>query len=132
MVTLLWTNHYFATYTYLIWSALSYAQIDSRRIPWRKPSPTPLPLQQKWAMVTKSSEDKQFCHQMITFSEEKKYSSPNIIKILKLVTKSIFRHQRCTDWWQNIYFVTIGHEKKANLGWRNIRVTKDLTEVTKF
>ena len=40
-------------------------------------------LQQKWAMVTKSSEDKQFHHQMITFSEEKKNSSPNIIKNLK-------------------------------------------------
>ena len=63
-------------------------------------------LQQKWAMVTKSSENKQFHHQMITFSEEKKNSSPNIIKILKLVTKSIFRHQRCTNWWQNQYFVT--------------------------
>ena len=37
-------------------------------------------------MVTKSSEDKQFRHQMITFSEEKKNSSPNIIKNLKLVT----------------------------------------------
>ena len=49
-------------------------------------------------MVTKSSEDKQLRHQMITFSEEKKNSSPNIIKILKLVTKSIFRHQRCTNW----------------------------------
>ena len=55
-------------------------------------------LQQTWAMVMKSSEDKQFHHQMITFSEEKKNSSPNIIKILKLVTKSIFRHQRCTNW----------------------------------
>ena len=55
-------------------------------------------LQQKWAMVTKSSEDKQFRHQMITFSEEKKNSSPNIIKILKLVMQSIFHHQRCTNW----------------------------------
>ena len=55
-------------------------------------------LQQKWAMVMKSSEDKQFRHQMLTFSEEKKNLSPNIIKILKLVTKSIFRHQRCTNW----------------------------------
>ena len=36
-------------------------------------------------MVTKSSEDKQFHHQMITFSEEKKNSSPNIIKILKML-----------------------------------------------
>ena len=52
-----------------------------------------LALQQKWGMVTKSSEDKQFRHQMVTFSEEKKNSSLNIIKILKLVTKSIFRHQ---------------------------------------
>ena len=60
--------------------------------------PTSTSLQQKWAMVTKSSEDKQFRHQMITFSEEKKNSSPNIIKNLKLVTKSIFRHQRCTNW----------------------------------
>ena len=55
-------------------------------------------LQQKWAMLTKSSEDKQFRHQIITFSEEKKNSSPNIIKILKLVTKSIFHHQRCINW----------------------------------
>ena len=55
-------------------------------------------LQQKWAMVTKSSEDKQFHHQMITFSEEKKNSSPNIIKNLKLVTKLVFRRQRCTNW----------------------------------
>ena len=55
-----------------------------------------LSLQQKWAMVTKSSEDKQFRHQMITFSEEKKNLSPNIIKILKLVTKSIFCHQNVT------------------------------------
>ena len=39
-----------------------------------------IPLQQKWTMVTKSSEDKQFRHQMITFSEEKKNSSPHIIK----------------------------------------------------
>ena len=54
-------------------------------------------LQQKWAMVTKSSEDKQFRHQMITFNEEKRNLSPNIIKILKLVTKSVFRHQRCTN-----------------------------------
>ena len=30
---------------------------------------------------------------MITFSQEKKNSSLNIIKILKLVTKSIFCHQ---------------------------------------
>ena len=37
-----------------------------------------------------SSEGKQFCHQMITFSEEKKNLSSNIIKILKLVMKSIF------------------------------------------
>ena len=51
------------------------------------------PLKQKWAMVTKSSEDKQFRHQMITFSEEKKNSSSNNIKNLKLVTKSIFHHQ---------------------------------------
>ena len=35
-------------------------------------------------MVTKTTEDKQFCHQMITFSEEKKSSSSNIIKILKI------------------------------------------------
>ena len=35
-------------------------------------------------MVTKATEDKQFCHQMITFSEEKKSSSSNIIKILKI------------------------------------------------
>ena len=56
------------------------------------------PLQQKWAMVMKSSEDKQFRHQMLTFSEEKKNLSPNIRKFLKLVTKSIFRHQRCTNW----------------------------------
>ena len=69
-------------------------------------------LQQKWAMVTKASEDKQFRHQMITFSEEKKNSSPNISKILKLVTKSIFRHQRCTDWWRNQYFIT----KDAQIG----------------
>ena len=41
-------------------------------------------LQQKWAMVMKATEDKQFRHQMITFSEEKKNSSPNIIKILKI------------------------------------------------
>ena len=52
----------------------------------------------KRAMVTKSSEDKQFRHQMITFNEEKRNLSPNIIKILKLVTKSVFRHQRCTNW----------------------------------
>ena len=65
-----------------------------------------LALQQKWTMVTKSSEDKQFRHQMITFSEEKKNLSPNIIKNLKLVTKSIFRNQRCTNWWWNQYFVT--------------------------
>ena len=55
-------------------------------------------LQQKWAMVMKSSEDKQFRHQMITFSEEKKNLSPNIIKNLKLLMKSIFRNQRCTNW----------------------------------
>ena len=42
----------------------------------------------------KSSENKQFHYQMITFSEEKKNSSPNIIKILKLVTKYLFRHYR--------------------------------------
>ena len=42
----------------------------------------------------KSSENKQFHYQMITFSEEKKNSSPNIIKILKLVTKYLFHHYR--------------------------------------
>ena len=66
------------------------------------------PLQQKWAMVTKFSEDKQFRHQMITFSEEKKNSSPNIIdnfkigdkinisspKMYKLVMKYLFCHYR--------------------------------------
>ena len=48
-------------------------------------------LQQKWAMVTKSSENKQFRHQMITFSKEKKNSSP---KMYQLVTKYLFRHYR--------------------------------------
>ena len=76
-------------------------------------------LQQRWAMVMKSSENKQFHYQMITFSEEKKNSSPNIIKILKFVTKYLFRHYRSL-------------KKKANLGWRNIRVTKDLPKVRKF
>ena len=49
-------------------------------------------------MVTKSSEDKQFRHQMITFSEEKKNSSPNIIDNFKIGDEINISSPRCTNW----------------------------------
>ena len=65
-------------------------------------------LQQTWPMVTKYSKEKLFHHQFTTFNEEKnnfitKYIKINkhgdeiiilSLKILKLVTNSLFRHPR--------------------------------------
>ena len=47
-------------------------------------------LQQTWPLATKSSEEKQFSHQIATFSKEIKKSPLNIKKYIKMVTKSYF------------------------------------------
>ena len=62
-------------------------------------------------MVTKSSEENVFCHQIVTFSEEIKNLSPNIKRYIKIVTKPYFRHKKLLQLVTKLPFVIVGRGK---------------------
>ena len=88
----------------------------------------PKTLQQRRPILTKSSEENLFCHQIWTFSDEIYISSPNMEKGIKLLMKWNFCHHMSQKILAPILFLSA---KRGRGVWRrNISSQKGSSRVT--